>query len=275
MLRPAVSNKVMVSRTYGLPDIHVQKAVYPHGCELSRHYHEEPRFVVVLQGVFTESSEVQANRICRPSTLIFRPAGEKHANAFDRGRAACLSVSLGRRWLDRASSGLIDWQQPLSFDGPVVLRLGSELHRELVQPDSVSQLAVESIVLELGVIAQRARTQGDSSVWLQRAAGMIRDRFLEDLTVRSIAESVSVHPAHLVRAFRQQFGCTPAEHIRRQRIRRACELMQSTDLPLCEVALSCGFCDQSHFSRLFKRLIGTTPAQYRRDQSRFATVVEP
>lgn len=258
-----------------MPDLNVQKAVYPFGFELSRHHHEEPRFVVVLQGTFSESSEFQNNRICKPSTLIFRPAGEKHSNFFDTGPAACVSVSLGRRWLDRASSGTIDWEAPHSFDEPAVLRLGVELHRELVHPDSISSLAVESIVLELGVLTQRAKRQGAPSDWLRRVAGIIRDRFLEDLTVRSLAQTVAVHPAHLARAFRQQFGCTPAESVRRLRIRHACELMLSTDLPLSEVALSCGFCDQSHFSRLFKRLLGTTPAQYRRDHSRFAAVMEP
>lgn len=271
----ALTQRVTISPSYDLPDLNLRKAVYPNGCELPRHYHEEPRFVLVLAGTFMESAEAQPDRICRPSTLIFRPAGEKHSDVFDRGSASCISVSLGRGWLDHLRVDAIDWETPHSFDDPGVLRLASDLHRELIQRDSVSRLAVESIVLELGVVTQRARESAVSSNWLRKAVGIIRERFTEDLTVTAIAKSVSVHPVHLARAFRRQFGCAPAEHVRRLRIKRACELIESTDLPLSEVALSCGFCDQSHFSRLFKRLLGTTPAQYRRTHSRFNASTEP
>jgi AraC-like DNA-binding protein len=51
------------------------------------------------------------------------------------------------------------------------------------------------------------------------------------------------------------------------RIDRACQLLRSTDLPLLEVALDTGFSDQSYFTKVFRRYIGSTPGAYRERQS--------
>lgn len=269
MLQELLSDKVTISRTCLLPDLLLQKTIYEDGCELPRHAHEEPRFVVVLQGTFSEVSENLSKRICRPSTLLFRPAGQIHSNQFQNGRVACISIRLGPSWLDRFLESSIDWRKPLSCEGYPVSRLALELHRELYQPDSASRLAIEALVLELGVQTQRLQHSlkpRKTSDWVEKALQVIHDRFLEPMTVKTLAGTVAVHPVHLVRTFRLHYGCTPAEYIRKLRIRYACDLILSTDQSLVDVAQTTGFCDQSHFSRLFKRYVGTSPARFRKDR---------
>ena len=71
-------------------------------------------------------------------------------------------------------------------------------------------------------------------------------------------------PAHFSRAFRTSFGCSPLEYVTRRRMERAQGLMLSTDIPLSQIALDCGFADQAHFSRLFRRVVGESPRVWRR-----------
>ncbi|WP_197434377.1 AraC family transcriptional regulator [Agrobacterium vitis] len=66
-------------------------------------------------------------------------------------------------------------------------------------------------------------------------------------------------------AFRASFGTTPHDYISRRRIDHAKQLMLTTDTPLCEIAIACGFADQSHFCRVFRRITGQTPAAWRRN----------
>lgn len=55
----------------------------------------------------------------------------------------------------------------------------------------------------------------------------------------------------------------PHRYVTDRRIERAKELLSATDLPIAEVTPACGFCDQSHLARWFKRVVGVTPAAYR------------
>jgi AraC family transcriptional regulator len=78
-----------------------------------------------------------------------------------------------------------------------------------------------------------------------------------------LATTVGVHPVHLSRAFRAAYGCTPGEYLRRLRIEHAQRLLAESRMPLAQVACAVGYYDQSHFTAVFRRLTGSTPAQYR------------
>lgn len=69
---------------------------------------------------------------------------------------------------------------------------------------------------------------------------------------------------HFFRTFKATFGQAPCAYIVRRRIEHAQQLMLTTSAPLCQIALDCGLCDQSHLTRLFRRLVGTTPSEWRR-----------
>jgi AraC family transcriptional regulator len=75
----------------------------------------------------------------------------------------------------------------------------------------------------------------------------------------------SLSAGHFFRSFKATFGEAPFAYIARRRIERAQELMLTTSKPLCEIALDCGLCDQSHLTRLFRRIVGTSPRAWRRE----------
>jgi AraC-like DNA-binding protein len=72
---------------------------------------------------------------------------------------------------------------------------------------------------------------------------------------------------HFFRAFRESFGEPPFAHIARQRIQRAQSLMLSSRASLSQIAFDCGMCDQAHFTRVFRRVVGINPGVWRRQSA--------
>jgi AraC family transcriptional regulator len=109
---------------------------------------------------------------------------------------------------------------------------------------------------------------GDVPAWAREARELIHAHPVEPLSVAAIADAVGVHPATLARGFRRAFGCTIGEMQRRLRLERTLPDLRDTARPIAEVAHRAGFYDQSHFTNLFRRVYGTTPARYRRELAR-------
>ncbi len=84
------------------------------------------------------------------------------------------------------------------------------------------------------------------------------------LSVRDLASVARLSHRHFARAFKASFGLAPHAFVMGRRVERAKELILDSGLPLSEVALACGFSDQSHLTRLFSRVEGVTPAAWRR-----------
>jgi AraC family transcriptional regulator len=85
-------------------------------------------------------------------------------------------------------------------------------------------------------------------------------------TVRTqdCAKIARLSGSHFSRAFKVSFGETFSHYVARRRTERAQEMMMLTDERLCQIALSCGFADQSHFTRVYHRQVGSSPASWRR-----------
>jgi AraC-like DNA-binding protein len=91
----------------------------------------------------------------------------------------------------------------------------------------------------------------------------LEDSYLLAPSLADLAAIGGVHPVHLSREFRKHYHMTIGELIRKRRIDRACELLSNSAMSLSEVALTCGFSDQSHFCAMFKSHTGLTPAKFR------------
>jgi AraC family transcriptional regulator len=87
-----------------------------------------------------------------------------------------------------------------------------------------------------------------------------------DSTIRmsDLAEIARLSTGHFSRSFTRSVGVTPFAYIAGRRLARAQNLMLTTDDPLSQIALACGFCDQSQLTRLFRRFLGTNPSTWRR-----------
>jgi AraC family transcriptional regulator len=79
----------------------------------------------------------------------------------------------------------------------------------------------------------------------------------------NFAQEAGVHPVHLTRAFCKFEKRTPGEYLRQLQLRAACDLLRNPEWPVANIAAECGFADQSHFTRMFRRMAATTPQRFR------------
>jgi AraC family transcriptional regulator len=233
---------------------------------LALHTHERAFFCLVLGGAFSERCG-RSTRACSPLTLLFRPAGESHADVFHL-ETRCFNFELDATRLTglRKLSAVFD--APTAVDAGTASSVAGRVYREFQNPDALSNLAVEGLMLELAAEFLRDAARPVPRAWLARVHEEIRERFAETVSLPDLARSTGVHPVHLAREFRKHYGCTVGEFVRRLRVERACELLLGSDLPVSEIALACGFFDQSHLSKAFQRLTGVSPARFRESRAR-------
>ncbi len=97
-----------------------------------------------------------------------------------------------------------------------------------------------------------------------RLAAHINDRLTEELTVRGLCSEFHLSHSEIYSIFREYFNATPAEYIKSRRLDKACRLLKETDMPVGEIARRCGIPDYNYFSKIFKRSLGTSPREYRK-----------
>lgn len=239
---------------------------YLPGSILPRHSHESHYFCLVLHGTYTESYGRKV-RSCQPSTIVYHPAGELHAQYFDNTAVQLFRIEVNQLRLRDLSRADLSLECPDSRRG-LAIGLAHRLYQEFCEPDAVSHLAIEGLALELiAAIARHSHRSGNISrepaEWLRQAHELIKSRFFEHLTLGDIARTVEVHPVTLAREFRHHYNCTIGEMVRSERIGFACRELLKREETLTDIAISAGFYDQSHFAKAFKRLIGMTPGRYR------------
>jgi AraC family transcriptional regulator len=99
---------------------------------------------------------------------------------------------------------------------------------------------------------------------VRRTVDYIEKHLGSKLAIRELAELVSFSKSHFSRAFKRSLGLTPMEYVAKRRVERAKVMMISTGEQLTYVALACGFADQSHLNRSFRRRVGVSPGAWRR-----------
>jgi len=111
-----------------------------------------------------------------------------------------------------------------------------------------------------------ARTaQGGLAGWQIRAMTCYIDNNLDSkLSLARLAATVRLSASYLCRAFRHSQQCSPMQYVVQRRLLAAKHLLRHSPAPLSEIALTCGFSDQAHFTRQFRSATGETPQRWRR-----------
>jgi AraC family transcriptional regulator len=218
----------------------------------------------VIEGSF-EEEHPNSSLTCRTGAVRFLPAGEVHECRVE-SKLRCLHVSTDPATLQGLDRQSIVPRNPAQINGLTATWLANRLYSEFSRDDLASAIAIEGLILE--ILAEFARSQVKSGSmlvprWLQQATDIVESRFLERLSLANIAAEVGVHYVHLSRQFHKYNRCTIGELIRRRRVQHASHLLAHSQTPLAEIALICGFSDQSHLSFLFKRYMGVSPSKFR------------
>ena len=130
-------------------------------------------------------------------------------------------------------------------------------------------LLVARLLSHHGYGSAAADGKGGLAPWqIRRIDSFLSDAPEQSITLDALAEQVGLSPFHFARAFKASKGLPPYRYLIQLRIGRARELLESTDLPIIEIAAQVGYDDPSYLARLFRREVGVTPAAYRRERRR-------
>lgn len=105
------------------------------------------------------------------------------------------------------------------------------------------------------------------SAIVQKTLTYIDANLSGDLSLTTLAALMQITPSYLSSLFHKETGSTLAQHITDQRMKAALQLLGSTRLQVQTIAQLCGFSDPNYFGKLFRRLYGVTPVQYRRERA--------
>ena len=242
-----------VINSFGSSRVAIAQHEYPEGLVAESHFHDHSYLTIVTSGA-TQESFSGRDEVIAPNDVHLMLAGDRHENRY-LADMRCLHLEVDAVLQDLPNA------VPGPRRGPRTATLAQLLCQEAEATDDLSVIAVEGLLFAL--ISASAVSSRSAPSWMKKVEDLLRSSFTRTLTLEDIARVAGVHQAHLCREFHKHNGRTIGAWIRELRIDRSRALLQTSAKPLAEVALQCGFSDQSHFSNAFKRVMRMTPRQYR------------
>jgi AraC family transcriptional regulator len=155
------------------------------------------------------------------------------------------------------------------FLAPAIRALANEARADYPAGHLYAECVVAAVIAEL-VRSASSESSSDGRVPKSLTPGQLRSvlEFIEskignDLSLFSLASLVDTRPDQFARLFKTGTGLPPHQYVLSRRIERAKALLSDSSVSLTEIALRCGFADQSHFTRTFRRFAGKPPGAYR------------
>ena len=104
---------------------------------------------------------------------------------------------------------------------------------------------------------------GKYSLIIRKTIAHINHDLTQDLSLKAQANLLSVTPSYLSHLFKKETGMTLSNYVNQQRINHAKYLLTNTDLQIQQIAHDCGYIDICYFTKVFKKITGVTPSEYR------------
>jgi AraC family transcriptional regulator len=190
-------------------------------------------------------------------------------------------IYLGHQGIVSAAEGVFD-RDPQSIEiadrvsgeDPFILNCFNMLEAELKCGGLGQRLMVDAVRSQLSVHLLRhyakVRLRDDSGAVLmpaqrKRVIELIETRLAENISLDELADAAGMSPFHFARRFKADFGIAPYAYVIRARVSKAQEMLRHRKVAQKVIALECGFSDQSHFCRTFRKIVGISPTDYQND----------
>ncbi|MGY3586657.1 AraC family transcriptional regulator [Bradyrhizobium sp. USDA 4341] len=278
---PAISTRTLRKADIAVTEVRCDNPI----SEMSGSLRQEDAFLVALQlrdrpscrywedGQQAPMCDLRAGEFIlsdlkrEPSSLLDKPY---HTLAFYLPRAALDAIA------DDANApriGDLSYKPGVGVNDVIISKLGSLLLPTLSHPDQANPLFVDHLLMAFGVhIAQTyggmrpesRPMRGALAPWQERRAKEFLRANLQGVPLKEVARECGLSVAHFSRAFRSTLGVAPHNWLIEQRIVLSKEKLCDDRLSLTDIAAECGFCDQSHFTHHFTRIVGVSPGAWRR-----------
>jgi AraC family transcriptional regulator len=162
---------------------------------------------------------------------------------------------------------------PLGVNDPILHGMALAMVAGMQTPDTVQLMFVEYMALAFhahvvhayGSVPERRSIFGGLTPWqIRHITDAVEADPSANHTISGLAQQCGLSSSHFARAFKETTGLAPHQWLTRKRIEHARRLLAQTSMGLSDIALACGFVDQSHFSRVFARQEKHSPGRWRR-----------
>lgn len=205
-------------------------------------------------------------------TIVAFAPGEVHAGAPDDAQGCEYRAFLIPQ--DRLSTWMLSPDEPAMFDSPLIedpslARRLLRSHARLSRPGGETDRSQDGELLVTFEALHRwhRRTPDESAHLARKPVTVVReylhDHYAERVRLDCLAKLAGLSVFHLIRIFRADTGLSPYAYLGQVRVHRATQLLRE-GMSASMVASATGFADQSHLTRLFKRLVGVPPGTYQR-----------
>jgi AraC family transcriptional regulator len=215
----------------------------------------------VLRGAYSETySKTKIN--CLPGDIVIHPQHLEHSNVFDDKGGTCFNIELADCLQKEIHELKMDRFKMFNSRYALLRTTVHKIYKEYKSYDEFSATIIEGLLLETIGYSARETHSILSPYWMKKAEEIIQESKYSMISLSFIAGQLNISPAHLAREFKKATGTTIGEYIQNIKIHQACEKLKK-NVSILDVALEFGYSDQSHFTRIFKKIMGITPAQYR------------
>lgn len=227
------------------------------------HYHENAYFTFLLQGNVTEGNKKEIYD-CSPGTLLYHCWEDAHYNikpdVFTRG----FHIEISKDWFESNHISKDNIEGSFNIKNPAIKLLTYQIFKETKLDDLNTELSVHQLLLSIfSQLNEQSRNLEKNPVWVRKVGELLHESFAEKLDLTYLAKILDIHPMHLSRDFHKYFHCNLGEYIRKLKVNKSLDSLHNNHESLTDIALDCGFSDQSHFTRSFRENMGITPLKYR------------
>lgn len=235
------------------PSLRVELAAFAPRTHQARHRDACSRVSLVLHGAFSEEAAAGSARLA-PGDVLFKSAAAAHEDRFSHSGAKLVSIVFGDDSFEL--SGAPAWRVRRD---PAAMRCAWTAFEAAAANDDGSVIAAASDLLAGD---DEGAGMGQAPPWLTRLKTALEEDTLASIDIAAEARAAGVHPAHASRLFRRRFGVSITDCAQAHSVRRALAHM-AQPLALSQIAVAAGFYDQSHMTRVFRRMTGLTPGAHR------------
>ncbi|WEK18262.1 MAG: AraC family transcriptional regulator [Candidatus Pedobacter colombiensis] len=229
-------------------------------CQKEFHYHENPHLSFILQGGNIEYKQKETS-IKNIGDILFYHSGELHKTLPLNDKTCNFNLEIDASFLKENSLSEYELYKSVArieYSRLFMLKVYSDVQLN----DTLTAVSIHSLLL--GFIKNTSVGNYQDIKWCQQLREILNDEWSENHSLAELSKRLTVHPVTISRYFTKYFGCTYGDYVRRLRISKSLPLIRLGNRSLTEIAIICGFADQSHFIRVFKHYTGINPKHFQK-----------
>ena len=243
------------------------------------HWHTHYEIIRIVSGEFDLSLEKE-NRTFHKGDVLFIPGGTLHGGTPHDCVYECIVFDLQILMKDNHACSkiirdIMDHKicipTYLSEKCDDILPLMTKLCHSLSSKKEGFEFMVQGYLYHLfGIILNQHlyekyeidATSAERIASIKNVLAYISENYYNSISLDSLSKIAGMNPKYFCRYFRNMTNRTPIDYLNYYRIECACEMLSTKDIPIKQVAISCGFNDESYFIKTFHKYKGTTPKQF-------------